>query len=107
MLVKVAPDAKTDFKASNLEGIDYDRCPNCGSAEEPVFRLPGRSIYSCDLKKGGCGASHARTDKRALREDHSKGINTKWPSHSAAVNRSISVPSQSYRDNYERVFGHD
>ena len=119
----VKPEGGHTPSVSNKhEGLYWDTCPNsgCGARDiEPRFRLgdsrdgnlgsPDRVIYSHNPKdyKGGCGQSWSRARAQAIEEDHSRGVQTKWGTASANLGRYVSCPSDSFRDNYAQVFGHD
>ena len=107
MLVKVE-DKRAEIPAyDGVDGEDHDVNPTTGNVVEPLVRLPGgRVIYSDDLRRGGDGRTWARTSKQAVSGDRSRGIDPKWPTRSARVNRTTFVPSDSYSGRYEEIFGH-
>lgn len=108
MPVKIAGDDSLIPAYPGVEGDDYDVNPTTGNVVEPYMRLPGgRVIYSDDLRKGGDGRTWTRTPRAAVEEDRSRGINPKWATSSAAVNRTMFTPTERYRENYARAFGHD
>lgn len=104
---------------TSKEGIDYDRCPHDGCIEvEPTYKHGGItargkqeyrnwSMYSADRRKGGCGMPWTRTTEQGRQRDHANNLDTRWLATSAAKGRHYSMPSDEYRDNYAKVFGHD
>ena len=47
-----------------------------------------------------------RTGRLVGRADHGLGRESRWKTKSAGRERFMSVPSDEFRDNYERAFGH-
>lgn len=118
--VHVKGEEKTYPVNPRKQGEAYDDCihPDCGQRDvTPQFRLgenaagtmgsPDRVIYHHDAKEGGCGTTWSRTRAPAIEEDHARGVQTKWGTGSAIRAAYVSVPSDRYRDNYARVFGHE
>jgi hypothetical protein len=97
------------------DGEYYDRCPSDGCVEvDRVHKNGGRtlrtgeeylnwSMFNADPRKGGCGYSWARTTKQGQREDQERNINPKWLTGSAQAGRSYSLPTEQFRDNFERI----
>jgi hypothetical protein len=99
--------------STKVSGDYYDTCPNCGSHDVEPFHITGsedhhlHSLYCHDRKKGGCGYNWTRTDARAAVRDRKRGINPKWLTSGGITNRVVSVPSEAYRENFARIFGHE
>lgn len=100
-------------------GTDYDSCPNadCGRRDiDPSDRIgtspdgnlgsPDANLYFDDPRQGGCGASWSRTRGALADQRAQKGLPTKGLTGDAMRAAYVSVPSDAYRDAYERVFGH-
>lgn len=96
------------------EGDYYDRCPNDGCVEvDRTFKIGGvdghneehlfASIYSADMRQGGCGALWSRTTPQGEERFHrDRGLgDPKWRTRSGM--RLLSVPSERFQDNYERI----
>jgi hypothetical protein len=110
---------KPEARGVAVKGGDgYSRCPQDGCLEvDRQFKNGGRDrkgetylnweIYSADRREGGCGASWAADTKQGVQEGEKKGYRPRWVTKDAAANRSYSMPSDAYRDNYERIFGHE
>lgn len=64
-----------------------------------------REFYSADRRLGGCGAFWAETSKQAAHNDRNRGLEPKYLKDGADVDRSYSMPSQAFQDNYDRAFG--
>jgi hypothetical protein len=100
------------------DGDYYDVCPNDGCMEvDAVHRNEGNrpgpreaqhdwSIFSADPRRGGCGFAWTRTATGGVDKDHRLGRESRWKTRSATHERFTSVPSDAFRDNYERIFGH-
>jgi hypothetical protein len=100
------------------DGDYYDRCPRDGCLEvDAAHRSEGNaagaretyhdwSIFSADVRQGGCGAVWSRTTTTGVQRDHARGVEPSSLTASAGKGRYISVPSEAYRTNFERAFGH-
>lgn len=99
-------------------GEYYDRCPHDGCVEvERSYKSGGRdgrkqehldwSMYHADPRKGGCGTSWTRDTKQGAERARQRGINPKWLTQAASTDRTTFTPTDTYRDNYARIFGHD
>jgi hypothetical protein len=100
------------------DGDYYDRCPQDGCLEvDAMHRSEGNqagarethhdwSIYSADVREGGCGAVWTRTTSTGAARDRARGVQSLNLTAAAGKERYVSVPSDSYRANYERAFGH-
>lgn len=100
------------------DGDYYDRCPHDGCLEvDAAHRSEGLqagpreayhdwSIFSADLRQGGCGATWTRTTTTGAAKDHARGVEPANLTASAGKQRSVSVPSQAFSRNYEAIFGH-
>jgi len=100
------------------DGDYYDRCPSDGCMEvDALHRNEGNragpreavhdwSIFSADTRRGGCGFVWTRTATGGVVRDHALGRESRWKTASAGTERFTSVPSDQYRTNYERIFGH-
>jgi len=100
------------------DGDYYDTCPHDACMEvDALHRSEGEktgpreahhdwSIYNADVRKGGCGFTWTRTTSTGAERDHSLGRESRWRTRSAGSERFVSVPSDAFRDNYERIFGH-
>lgn len=100
------------------DGDYYDRCPHDGCLEvDAAHRSEGSqagpresyhdwSIFSADLRAGGCGSVWSRTTTTGAARDRARGVEPAHLTASADKERVVSVPSQAYRDNYEAIFGH-
>jgi hypothetical protein len=99
------------------EGAYYDVCPADACIEvDRIHKCGGTtgydvgsqeyldwSMFSADRRKGGCGALWARTTRQGQELHDQRGMGpAKWLTRSAT--RSLSVPSQAYMDNYDRIF---
>jgi hypothetical protein len=103
---------------SKKDGDYYDTCPNDGCIETDAAHRneglrPGPresvhdwSIFNADPRKGGCGFTWTRTTSTGTVRDHALGRESRWKTRSAGQERYVSVPSDAFRDNYERIFGH-
>ncbi len=94
------------------EGEGHDSCGGCGKDVESAHaRTEGQNhywdMYSCDQREGGCGNNWTRTTKAGVEWNERKGQQTRWLTTGAEIGRVVSVPSEAYRSNYERAFGHD
>ena len=100
------------------DGDYYDTCPNDGCLETDAAHRneglrPGPreaqhdwSIFNADPRKGGCGFTWTRTSGTGVQRDHGLGRESRWKTRSAGRESFVSVPSDAFRDNYERAFGH-
>lgn len=100
------------------DGEYYDRCPFDGCVEvERSYKIGGRdgrgetyldaSIYFSDPRRGGCGRPWSRTTRQGAEQDEERGVPTRWLTRSARRGRSVFIPSERYRENYARIFGHE
>jgi hypothetical protein len=115
MLIKTDKKEKIALNP-HVEGDDHDSCPGCGSEGHKVHTLGGRSrngeeykhatLYSCDIRHGGCGLPWDRTTRQGDEANRRKGIRTARLTRSAAANRKMFFPSDGYSNEYERIFGH-
>jgi hypothetical protein len=105
-------------------GEYYDTCPydacmesevsyrNEGNGGKGVETQGGRetahewSIFSADRRAGGCGGVWSRTAPTGAVRDRTRGREPKGLTSDAAAERSYFLPSDAYRDQYERIFGH-
>jgi hypothetical protein len=99
------------------DGDYYDRCPSDGCLEvDAQHRSEGDktgpreqyhdwSIYNANRKAGGCGFTWTRTTNTGAERDRRRGVEPRWLTRSAA-DRYLSVPSDTFRSNYEAIFGH-
>ena len=96
-------------------GEYYDRCPLDGCMEvERNHKLGGHdsrgeehllwSTYTADPRRGGCGHSWSRTTKQGLARNDTRNRSTAGLTRAADRDVITSVPSQAYRDNYDRAF---
>lgn len=105
---------------ADVGGVDHDTCPNpnCGKVGiEPTDRIgvsgdgmagsPDGMIYYCDPRDGGSGDSWTRSSKDIIEQRTRKGLATKNPTGTATRGTYVSTPSEAFRANYERAFGHD
>jgi hypothetical protein len=98
------------------DGDYYDRCPSDGCLEvDAVHRSEGSqtgaregvhdwSIFNAGVRDGGCGYTWTRTSSTGVDRDHHLGRESRWRTRSAGAERFLSAPSDSYRDNYDRIF---
>jgi len=116
-------DSPLDYNPRKT-GEFYDTCPHDGCLEvDATHRNEGYggqgketaggretahewSIFSADRRKGGCGGVWTRTAPTGAARDRSLGREPKGLTQDAATGRSYSFPSQTYADQYERIFGH-
>jgi hypothetical protein len=92
-------------------GEFYDTCPHDGCLEvDASFRNEGTgdhegahdwSIFSADRRKGGCGGVWSRTTPQGQQR---LGKPANGLTSDALAERSYWIPSQAYRDNYDRIF---
>jgi hypothetical protein len=99
------------------DGDYYDRCPSDGCMEvDALHRSEGSkpgpresvhdwSIFNADVRHGGCGFTWTRTATGGVDKDHALGRESRWKTRAAGRERFTSVPSDAYRDNYDRAFG--
>lgn len=100
------------------DGVDYDDCvnPDCGERDVVLrFKSGGRdghgeeyrdwSIFHCDPRGGGCGTTWERTTKQGAQRGVAKNYPT--PRLTRDADRTIFAPTEAYRSNYSRIFGHD
>ena len=106
---------------SRKEGDYYDVCPADGCLEvDRIHKMGGQmgdgkgaheeylswSMFSADRRKGGCGALWANTTRQGQEHHDRIGMGrAKWLTRGAE--RTLSVPSDQFRDNYSAIFGHD
>lgn len=99
-------------------GEGYDRCPTDGCKEVDSFwRSYGKDgkgqehadffLYNADRRDGGCGTTWSRTTSTEAAAAEKKKYKPKHLTQSADTGRSYSLPSEQFRSNYERAFGHD
>lgn len=119
------PDAERPLDYNpKKSGEFYDTCPHDGCGEfEVTHRNEGDggygqetrgsretahewSIYSADRRAGGCGGVWSRTAPTGVERYRSMGREPKGLTQDAATGRTYSMPTDAYRDNYERIFGH-
>lgn len=98
------------------DGDYYDRCPQDGCMEvDALHRSEGSqsgvreqhhdwSIFNADARQGGCGFTWTRTASSGVEKDHTLGRESRWRTRSAGSERFTSVPSDAYRNNYDRAF---
>jgi hypothetical protein len=88
--------------------IEVDRIHKCGGTTG--FDVGSQeyldwSMFSADRRKGGCGALWARTTRQGQELHDQRGMGpAKWLTRSAT--RTLSVPSEKFMSEYERIFGH-
>ncbi len=97
------------------ENLDYSRCPTDGCIEvNPYFKNGGTTIgkreeyrdwqiFNADPRQGGCGASWSTATKQGYQARLAKGNPTRGLTRSAMVDAVHSLPSEAYRENYERI----
>lgn len=96
------------------DGDYYDRCPRDGclevDARYKAGGIDGRggehrhwSLFTADRKRGGCGEVWARTTRQGRARDLQAGVQSKWATRAAAVERATSVPSEAFRTNWDRI----
>lgn len=107
-----------DTHSVPMRGIDHGvaHCPNDGT-EIPLNYKWGSGDSTGDLssgiachdsRQGGCGLTIAVDSTQGVREAEARGDKPRtFVSEAAATGRSYSLPSDTFRDNYARVFGHD
>ena len=100
-------------------GYAYSRCLHCGTDNEP-FHTNGATAsdqqnwatYVCGgARKGsendGCGANWSVTTQRGVEHNEAMGHQTIGRLTSDfSSGRFVSAPSEAYRAQYERIFGH-
>lgn len=85
-------------------GEDYDDCPrpDCATRDaDPYYRVGDSTVFKC----GCCGLTWCRNGKQAHDRFADQGFtHLKFNrSQDAEVGRVYSVPSQRFRDNYDRI----
>lgn len=107
-----------DTHSVPIKGIDHGvaHCPNDGT-EIPLAYKWGAADSSGDLssgiachdsRQGGCGMSFPVDSTQGVREAEARGDKPRvFVSEAAATKRTYSMPSDAFRDNYRRAFGHD
>lgn len=106
------------------DGDFYDRCPVDGCLEvDYSARNEGDggvgkeheghresahewSIFSADRRLGGCGAAWTRTNQTGVERYNALGKQPVGLTSSAETERTYFLPTDAYRDQYERIFGH-
>ena len=100
------------------DGDYYDRCPHDGCLEvDAAHRSEGEqagvreqyhdwSIFSADVRQGGCGAAWTRTTTTGAAKDRARGVEPVNLTASAGERRIVSTPTDAYHANYGRAFGH-
>lgn len=111
---------KGDYQVSgSKDGAYYDNCPNesCGKRDvERKWKIGGTNprngenhlhaaIYGCPTGPGndGCGATWTRTTVQGVAADASKGVHSKWGTQAAQRARTVSVPSDQFRERYDLI----
>lgn len=105
-----APETETFRPNPNKEGLDYDDCwnPDCGARDlTPTYRIADRSVGYC------CPHCQSNIQWRETRAGHERNVAAGLGRYSAGRRvgsaqreRYISTPSNAFRQNYERAFGH-
>ena len=94
----------------------HSRCPADGCLDVeplkeahvgPAGKDTPRTAYSADRRAGGCGNFWFETSAAAAHNDRNRGINPKYLKEEARVGRAYSMPSETFQENYERIFGHE
>lgn len=112
MLIKIPESERPLVPSVTQEGDAHDKCPHCGSESKMVSTMGGKNdyvharMYSCDVRDGGCGVPHTRTTRWGVEQDRQRGVRSSMPVTSVLVGRTVFVPSDTYRDKYEEIFGH-
>jgi len=116
MLVKVEGGATPAPLANeHKEGDDHDVCPVHGGDEVEALHKAGGTdgkgeeyrdwqIFSSDLRNGGCGDAWSRTTSTGAQRLADTGRTPQQLTKGAT--RTYSLPSDQFRSNYERIFGH-
>lgn len=118
MLVKTDSGAPAPLANEHLDGDYYDRCPvHGGDVVEASFKSGGVdnlgheyrdwSIFSSDLREGGCGDSWSRTTATGDVINQNIGRNSAQLTKGATRSVHLSPQSEAYADGYRRAFGHD
>lgn len=115
MSVLIRTDDERDWQVSpNVNGDDHDKCVSCDTDVEPIEHFGGEhgtplmwQQYNHDRKAGGCGATWTRTTAQGLERNTTRDQQTKWLTGAASTERRYFTPSEAYRSNYQRVFGHE
>ena len=115
MLIKVGKQEKIELNP-HVEGDDHDSCPRCSTEGKRVHNIGGRgkrgeeyklaTMYSCDVRAGGCGLPWDRTTRQGDEANRRKGVRTARLTTSALKDRKMFFPTDSFTSEYERIFGH-
>lgn len=117
-MVYVQKPIAEDTHSVAVKGIDHGvaRCPNDGT-EIPLNYKWGSAPSSGDIssgiachdsRQGGCGMSFPVDSTQGVREAEARGDKPRtFVSDAAATGRTYSMPSDAFRDQYARIFGHD
>jgi hypothetical protein len=91
----------------------HARCPTDGCLDvEPLMAAhtgpkakdAPRTFYNADRRLGGCGTTWAEASAAAAHNDRQRGINPKHLKEEARIGRAYFLPSDGYRENYDRIF---
>lgn len=116
-MVYIKKPANEGLHTVPMKGIDHGVavCPNDGT-EIPLAYKWGSAPSSGDIssgiachdsRQGGCGTSFPVDSRQGVREAEERGDKPRlFVSEAVATGRTYSLPSDSFRDNYEGIFGH-
>jgi hypothetical protein len=110
--------APAPYANENKDGDDHDVCAVHGGEEVEALHSAGGfgpdgaefrdwSIYSSDLRDGGCGDTWSRTTRAGNERLEDTGRKAQQLTRGATRSIHLSPQSQEYADNYRRAFGHD
>lgn len=92
----------------------HARCPTDGCKDVEPYKdalvgprglEPPRTPYLADRREGGCGTFWFETSSAAAHNDRNRGLQPKHLKGDGV--KSFSLPSDEFRAQYERIFGHD
>lgn len=121
VLIKGGDTTPAPLANENKDGTDYDVCPIDGGPEiEPQHRIGyGRdgkgeeymdgAIFNSDARMGGCGHTWGRKTRTGAERDHTHAPDSGSVTLTRSAKRSyaLSPTSNTYAENYRRIFGHD
>jgi hypothetical protein len=91
------------------DGEMYDRCPRDGCGVYDARYVSGSpdhygwSIHSADARQGGCGATWTRTGRARYNVNQARGVPTQYGTRGVSRDVVVSIPSERFRANYDRI----
>lgn len=109
---------KGEWQANGAkDGSHYDNCinPECGKRDvDRKWKIGGSNprngeqhlhaaIYGCPPQDGGCGSTWTRTTPQGVAADAAKGVHSKWGTQAAQRARTVSIPSDQFRERWSLI----